>query len=102
LFVDDAGAGLAVVAHAAALGRFELFAEELELHFAAADVRFFAVLEDGVEGVEILFFTAAGIIPITNNEKVIPLPITILIVQYAISLLLIPARSAAFLRVPFE
>jgi hypothetical protein len=60
----------------------------------------FTVLEDRVEGIQVLFLPSSGVVAL-HEEVVITLAITILVVQDALRFVLVTACSTHFLSITF-
>ena len=92
----------AVVTHPLALASIEFLAHECHLKHSSAYVRLFTIVEDRVESVNVFILTSLSVVIVSHNEEVIPLPITIVVVQNALCLLLVSTRPTTLLGVTFK
>ena len=91
----------AVVTHPPTVGWVERLTEEGELHAPPAKVRLFAVIQRCVESLQVFSLTR-GRVARCRDEEVEDLAVAVLVVQYALSLFLVPTCAATLLCIALE
>ena len=94
-------ASLAIVAHVKTVTCFERFSQELQLHHSSAEIGLLTILQHRVKSVQVLLLSNACA-SAAADKKVIKLPVAVVVVEDALSLLLVTARPSALLNVALQ